>query len=717
MTEKSSGLYIFLISVHGLIRGQELELGRDADTGGQIKYVVELARALSRHPGIDQVDLLTRKVIDAKVSDDYSKPIEELSGKARIVRIPCGPRRYLRKEVLWPHLDSFVDNVLQHVRNVGRIPDFIHGHYADGGYVATRLGQLLGVPIAFTGHSLGRVKKQRLLEKGVKEEIIEAQYNISQRIEVEEITLGNADIMVTSTNQEVEDQYQIYENYHPKRMTVIPPGVDLERFHKPGILESDSVMKTELDRFLNHPRRPMVLAVARPDERKNLATLVKAYGENPALREKANLVIVAGNRDEISTMEKGPRTVLTQLLMLFDQYDLYGQVAYPKHHEQENIEELFRMAAKSRGVFVNPALTEPFGLTLIEAAACGLPIVATEDGGPRDIVSLCKNGILIDPLDSKKLGDIILSTISDKHRWKVWSESGLKGAHNYFSWKSHTDAYVTLLNNVIKEPRQADKIVSPRNKSRLPFIDRILVCDIDNTLIGDKKALNALLELLENKRRKIGIAVATGRRLDSALKILDQAEMPMPDFLITAVGSEIYYGHGLHEDEAWQRHIAHRWYPAELRNALNEFPGLRLQPSSEQREHKISYYIDPDVAPSISEIRAHLRHEDLHSKLIYSHGAYLDLLPLRASKGLAIRYLSIKWGLPPERILIAGDSGNDEEMLRGNSLGVVVGNYSPELERLKGRPRVYFARGHHAWGIMEGLDYYDFFGEVRDPEQ
>jgi len=91
-------------------------------------------------------------------------------------------------------------------------------------------------------------------------------------------------------------------------------------------------------------------------------------------------------------------------LLLFDKYDLYGCAASPKHHESEHIEDLFRMAVKTKGVFVNPALTEPFGLTLIEAAACGLPIVATEDGGPRDIVALCKNGVLIGPLVAVVLG-------------------------------------------------------------------------------------------------------------------------------------------------------------------------------------------------------------------------------------------------------------------------------------------------------------------------
>lgn len=723
MTESSDGLYILLISVHGLVRAHNLELGRDADTGGQIKYVVELADALAANPAVAQVELLTRQVFDAKVDSDYAQPFEDISAGARIVRLPCGPRRYLRKEVLWPHLDSFVDNILQHIRRVGRIPDFIHGHYADGGYVATRLAQLLGVPMAFTGHSLGRVKRQRLLEKGLKESSIEAQYNLTQRIEAEEITLGNANVMVTSTHQEVEEQYPLYENYHPRRMTVIPPGVDLTRFRKRRALDVASPMKAELARFLKHPKRPMILALARPDERKNLGTLIRAFGENAALREMANLVIICGNRDDISRLEKGAREVYLQILQLIDLYDLYGQVAYPKHHEPENVEDLYRLAAKSHGVFVNPALTEPFGLTLIEAAACGLPIVATEDGGPRDIVALCKNGVLIDPLDAKALGETMLSALSDHRRWQQWEKSGLQGVHKYFSWESHVNTYVRLVKRVIERPRKANHLVSTRDKSRLPILDRILVCDIDDTLLGDEQALAAFLQELEVGRsrkagqHKVGLAFVTGRNLDSTLAAIKAAHLPAPDLLLTSVGTEIYYGHGMLEDYGWRRHIDYRWHPAALRKALADLPGLKLQPAREQREHKVSYFYDSRQAPTIRQIQGHLRQLDLHAKLIYSHGKYLDLLPVRASKGLAVRYLSLKWGLPPERILVAGDSGNDEDMLSGNTLGVVVGNHGPELNRLKGKSGVYFAEQQYAWGILEGMRHYDFLGDLKIPEE
>ena len=126
--------------------------------------------------------------------------------------------------------------------------------------------------------------------------------------------------------------------------------------------------------------------------------------------------MVTGSRDDIEELDRGPRSVLTDLLLRVDRYDLYGKVAYPKRHDPEEVPQIYREAARTRGVFVNPALTEPFGLTLLEAAASGLPIVATDDGGPRDIVSRCRDGLLIDPLNADDIAEKIQQVLSDQGR-------------------------------------------------------------------------------------------------------------------------------------------------------------------------------------------------------------------------------------------------------------------------------------------------------------
>ena len=714
MAQAQDGLYILLISVHGLIRGEDLELGRDADTGGQVLYVVELARALAEDPRVARVDLLTRRVDDPKVSADYARPLERLSDKANIVRLPCGPRRYLRKEVLWPYLDCFADHALAHVRSVGRGPDIVHAHYADAGYAGSRIAGPLGVPLIFTGHSLGRVKRERLLAQGAKDAAVESQYNMARRIDAEESTLDTAALVIASTRQEVEDQYQRYDNYQPRRMIVIPPGVNLERFHPPHRNEPAPPIAAELTRFLREPRKPLILALSRPDERKNIATLVRAYAEHPQLRDKANLALVVGSRDDIREVEKGPREVLTDLLLRIDRYDLYGHVAYPKQHHADDVPALYRYAARTRGVFVNPALTEPFGLTLIEAAASGLPIIATNDGGPRDIVAACNNGRLIDPLDAAHMGEAIYAALAHRGQWRQWSKNGVRGAHRHFSWRAHVQQYLAQAFKLIARQRMRG-VTLP--KSRMPTADRLLICDIDNTLLGNAEGLHELLRYLREADGRIGFGIATGRRVSSAVKVLREWGVPLPDVMITAVGAEIHYGARRVEDLGWRQHIDYRWKPDALRRLMSGVAGIRPQPRSEQRLHKLSYYYDQDTAPDVREIQRLLRINDLHANVIFSHQQFLDLLPIRASKGLALRYLALKWGLPPERFLVAGDSGNDEEMLTGNTLAVVVGNHSPELEHLRGQPRIHFAAGENAWGIVEGIEHYNFLGALRIPEE
>ena len=186
MEKNNNAKYLVLISIHGLIRGHDLELGRDADTGGQIKYVVDLAKALAEHDAVEQVDLITRRIVDETVSDDYAIPVEVLSDKARIVRIDSGPEEYIPKEQLWDHLDSFMDNLTIWLNEQPRMPDVVHSHYADAGYVGVRLANLLGAPLIHTGHSLGRDKRNRLLASGLSHDEIECTYNMARRIDAEE---------------------------------------------------------------------------------------------------------------------------------------------------------------------------------------------------------------------------------------------------------------------------------------------------------------------------------------------------------------------------------------------------------------------------------------------------------------------------------------------------------------------------------------------------
>ncbi|KAG0560445.1 hypothetical protein M758_10G176100 [Ceratodon purpureus] len=508
--------YIVLLSLHGLVRGDNMELGRDSDTGGQVKYVVEFARSLALMPDVYRVDLFTRQICSPDVDWSYGEPTEMLgmgtyndseevgeSSGAYIVRIPFGPRdQYLRKELLWPHIPEFVDGALAHIRNMSKVlgdqihgkggliwPYAVHGHYADAGDAAALLSGALNVPMVLTGHSLGRNKLEQLLKQGRESrQDINTTYRIMRRIEGEELSLDSAELVITSTKQEIEEQWGLYDGFDVKlervlrararrgvschgrympRMVVIPPGMDFSNVivQEAGDIvegEAEAVMLTSVDasnivpitprdnppiweeimRFFSNPHKPMILALARPDPKKNLTTLLKAFGERQALRELANLTLIMGNRDDIDEMSGGNAAVMTTVLKLIDKYDLYGQVAYPKHHKQCDVPEIYRLAAKTKGVFVNPALVEPFGLTLIEAAAHGLPMVATKNGGPVDIHKTLSNGLLVDPHNEKEIADALLKLLSERNLWSVCRKNGLKNIHLY-SWPEHCRKYLS----------------------------------------------------------------------------------------------------------------------------------------------------------------------------------------------------------------------------------------------------------------------------------
>ncbi len=711
----SQKLHIVLLSIHGLIRGHDLELGRDADTGGQTKYVVELARALGEQPDVGRVDLMTRRVVDPQISEDYAVVEEPLGDRVQIVRIDCGEEGYHPKEQLWDSLDTFVDRALEYLREANALPDLIHSHYADAGYTGIRLAGLLDVPLIHTGHSLGRVKRRRLLAGGLEREELEERYKISRRIAAEEATLSYTDLVITSTQQEIEEQYALYDYYRPDQMRIIPPGTDLTRFFPPRGDETGSAIRREVDRFLDEPDKPMILAICRPDPRKNIDALAESYGRSAELQKRANLVVIAGNRDDIDSMESGPQKVLRDLLVTIDRYNLYGRVAYPKHHRADDIPVLYRLAAQSRGVFVNPAFTEPFGLTLLEAAACGLPIAATDDGGPVDIIDNCRNGLLIDPLDTESISSAILRILTGRKRWDEMAASGLKCVRKHYSWVAHTEKYLETVTPIVTAGKPAVR-PEPQQWSG-QFRDRAIVTDLDNTLLGDPDSLRRFVELFQARRKEAVFCIATGRNRNTALRMLRKHNIPRPDVLITSVGTDIYYAPNLTRDTRWREHIDQSWNPRAVRRLLDDLPGLKLQEKEEQGKFKISYYYDPEIAPNQEEITSILLKGEQSVNVVVSFDQHLDILPARASKGAALRWFAARREVPMYRILAAGGSGADEDMMRGNTLAVVVANrHDEELSELTDIEKIFFPKAPHAAGILEAIEYYDFFGACRVPD-
>ncbi len=725
----SKGLYILLFSIHGLIRGEAPELGVDADTGGQVKYILELAEALNEYNEVARVDLFTRSIDDSSVSPIYAQSIEPLAEKVNIIRIKCGGKRYLRKELLWPYLEEFIDNTIRYIKSQGETPDIFHGHYADAGYVAMELAAAFDNPFVFTGHSMGRNKNMKLLADGLSQRRINTHYKMHTRITREELIISKTDLIVTSTQQEIDKQYGMYKSGQHKNYGVIPPGIDFTVFYPyyDPQLDSDLMSEeikqirltllNELNRFWAKPEKPFVLALCRPDHRKNITGLIEAYGKDKALQAVANLAIFAGIRSDIMKMEENEKAVLTDMLLQMDRHDLYGKLAIPKKHNfATEVPELYRLCAESKGVFVNPALIEPFGLTLIEASACGVPIVPTKEGGPVDIIKNCDNGILVDANQPAKIAEAVHSLLVDQEFWTRCSNNGINGIRKHYSWNAHCKKYLQLIKKLLpgndittNQTRQAQTTPSkhPSFGKRLTNVDRLLISDIDNTLVGNDDSMRLLFQLLAENQGHMAWGVATGRSLELTLEAMTEYDFHMPDILVCSVGTEIYYGPDLRLDKGWQKHISYQWKPTAIKETLSSLDFLDIQEAEGQRCYKISYYLE-EKDNRLTKVFEKVREQRLRCQIIYSHGQFLDILPVRASKGKAIDYIRYKYEFSPRFVMVAGDSGNDEDMISGKARGLVVANHSEELAKLKDKANVYFSSAPYAAGVIEGLYHYGF---------
>ncbi len=704
------GLRLLHLNLHGLIRSHDLELGRDSDTGGQTLYVLELVKGLAARPEVEKVQLITRLIIDRKVSLDYSKPVEKISSTAEIIRLPFGPKRYIRKELFWPYLDDLADQIVHRLRKENQLPDWIHAHYADAGYVGALVSRRLGLPLVFTGHSLGREKLRRLLSAGIDHDQIEQTYSITKRIDAEELALAHSNLLITSTKQESEVQYARYGRFNSKNVEIIPPGVDLNRFHSidSNLKEEEKELNKLFKPFLRDIHKSPLLAISRAVRRKNIPALIETYGRSPILQQRHNLILILGCREDSRQLDKQQREVFQQVFELVDKYNLYGKVAYPKQHRREQIPSIYRWAANRKGLFVNPALTEPFGLTLLEAAACGLPTVTTDDGGPRDILSRCENGLLVDVTDLEAFRDGIETAGSNTSLWKTWSMNGIEGVSRHFSWDAHVCNYISLMEKRLK-------FLAPRNwtfannKEASPIGQKLIFFDLDNYLDQSKG-----LSILRNKLKDhvlncdIQLGILTGRSIKAARYRYAETQLPPPSVWICQAGTEIYYADENKSDIFWQELITVDWNRKGVEKVLFDLKDyLELQPPEHQAPYKISYLLKEPSDAILSLVRKRLRQSGLAASPHLKCHWYLDVVPLRASRAEAIRFLSLRWGLSLEKVLVVASQQGDAELIKGMNTSVIPSDHDSSLDGFRTQQRVFFSDGQDS--VLDGLKHFQFF--------
>lgn len=244
-----------------------------------------------------------------------------------------------------------------------------------------------------------------------------------------------------------------------------------------------------------------------------------------------------------------------------------------------------------------------------------------------------------------------------------------------------------------------------------PFL---FVTDLDNTLVGDDDALAELNHQLSQHREKYGtkIVYATGRSLTLYRELTTERQMIEPDALVSSVGTEIYRRGSEEPDPDWIEKLSHNWDRELVVATTAHFSDLVPQPQTEQTPFKVSYFLTEEAATEVlPRLENVLKERQLDFQLIYSSGRDLDILPRLGNKGAAVGFLRQAYGIPFERTVVCGDSGNDVSMFASaEGLGIIVGNALPELldwHQANPSPHRYVAEAHCAGGILEGLRHFN----------
>jgi len=230
----------------------------------------------------------------------------------------------------------------------------------------------------------------------------------------------------------------------------------------------------------------------------------------------------------------------------------------------------------------------------------------------------------------------------------------------------------------------------------------LFVSDVDQTLVGDDAALAALSERL--RAAPWVTAVYNSSRPCASLRrtLREVPHLLPPDYLIGALGTEIQVGQTGELLPAYQERLRPGWQRAQI-DAMMKDMGLTPHPDEFQTPFKASYDVPSKAV--YQQARQELETAVLPAKLIFSGGGYLDIIPPAAGKGTVIQFLHTWLNIPGERVVVAGDSGNDVDMFIPPFRGIIVGNADADLRALAG-PRVYQAQAHYAAGVLEGLQHW-----------
>jgi len=239
---------------------------------------------------------------------------------------------------------------------------------------------------------------------------------------------------------------------------------------------------------------------------------------------------------------------------------------------------------------------------------------------------------------------------------------------------------------------------------------RLLVTDLDDTLMGgSKKGLSRFQQALDKVRESTTLVYVSGQSPTEQVNTIQSRALPLPDYIISAVGTEIHRLPGEYRLDEWYHYIENGFHREAIVAFLAEnYPHLERQPDENQMPLKASFFWENATNQDLDELHLALQEAELPAKLVYSHNVYLDILPERAGIGPAVKFLTDSLMLSPNQVFVCGGSGNDIDLFQYGFRGIVVGNATPNLKKAV-ELRAYFSHSSYAAGLLEGLKHYKFF--------
>jgi len=411
---------IAMVSTHGYVAANP-PLGA-ADTGGQVVYVLELSKKLAQL-GFD-VDIWTRRF-------EGQPEIDTINSRVRVVRAPCGGPAFIPKEYLHRDLMEWCENALRFIKKEKLHYEFINSHYWDAGVAGQRLSEALGVMHIHTPHSLGSWKKRQMeTDYPEKADRFEKEFNFTERIQHETILYRTCDKVIATTPPQIDLIMADY-GIPGSQVHMVPPGYDDNRFF-PVSNASRQLIRRRLG-F----KAPTILALGRLATNKGYDLLIEAFALVATRIPNAVLHLAVGG----ASMDKQERRILRELKDRVRALDLVKNVHFGSFIADKDLADSYRAA----DMFVLSSRYEPFGMTAIEAMACGTPTIVTIHGGLFRAVTFGRHALYADPFDREDLGMMMMKPLKHPRLSQRLSRMGAHKARSLFTWTGIAQQLIGLV--------------------------------------------------------------------------------------------------------------------------------------------------------------------------------------------------------------------------------------------------------------------------------